>query len=122
MTERSEAYLCYKDQLDPKPNTYLTSIEEVILKHCPSAMLELKWGKPAATLNGIICVFAAYKKHISVHPTPSVIESLSAELADIPHSQNAVQFSYLEPLPMALIEKIIQRRVYEKHELGVLWK
>lgn len=83
---------------------------------------ELKWGKPALVHDGIVFVYAAYKNHVSLHPTPSVISQLSRELDGYTISENTVQFPLDKPIPKELVMKIATLRVYEKNELGIGWK
>ncbi|TKB44380.1 hypothetical protein E8M12_12060 [Thalassotalea mangrovi] len=82
----------------------------------------LKWNKPALVNGGILFVYAAYKDHISLHPTPSVLRQLSDQVADYKTLENTIQFPISEPLPKALILKIAKLRLYEKNQLGIGWK
>ena len=72
----------------------------------PNADEELKWGKPAFVNNGILYVYAAFKKHISLHPTPSVIKALRKELEAFKLSDNTIQFPLENPIPKELVRKI----------------
>ncbi|WP_368665695.1 iron chaperone [Thalassotalea mangrovi] len=94
---------------------YLMSVDE-------KAIEVLKWNKPALVNGGILFVYAAYKDHISLHPTPSVLRQLSDQVADYKTLENTIQFPISEPLPKALILKIAKLRLYEKNQLGIGWK
>jgi len=100
----------------------LAQMTGCLFEVAPAAKLELKWGKPALVTDGIVCVFAAFKRHISLHPTPSVIRHFASDLKPYTTSANTVQFAIDQPLPAALIIKMLQHRCYEQTELKVGWK
>lgn len=88
----------------------------------PSATDTLKWGKPALVNDGILFVYAGFASHVSLHPTPSVVQAFAQELRAFKVTQNTIQFSVLEPIPQELVCRIAQLRVYEKTEQNVGWK
>ena len=113
------------EYISAKPKEVQERLEEIrsYLKQAdPTADEELKWGKPAFVNNGILYVYAASKKHISLHPTPSVINTLRTELEGFKISDNTIQFPLENPIPKELVIKIATFRVYEKNEKGVGWK
>ena len=122
MTNKPETVEAY---ISAKPKEVQERLEEIrsYLKQAdPTADEELKWGKPAFVNDGILYVYAASKKHISLHPTPSVINTLRTELAAFKISDNTIQFPLENPIPKELVIKIATFRVYEKNEKGVGWK
>lgn len=100
----------------------LNELRNYLLEAIPNAEDELKWGKPALVNDGILVVYAAAKKHISLHPTPSVVAQFSEEPGIRVASQNTIHFSIDEPIPKALVMKIAHHRLYEKASLGIKWK
>ncbi|MBD3584131.1 DUF1801 domain-containing protein [Salinimonas sp. HHU 13199] len=88
----------------------------------PNADEELKWGKPAFVNNGILYVYAVFTKHISLHPTPSVIKALRKELESFKLSDNTIHFPLEDPIPKELVTKIANLRVFEKNNKGIGWK
>ncbi len=100
----------------------LNELRHYLLEAIPNAVDELKWGKPALVSDGILVVYAAAQKHISLHPTPSVVEQFSDAPGIRVASQNTIHFSLDEPIPKALVIKIAQHRLYEKASLGIKWK
>lgn len=112
---------------------YISSKAEVVRKRLeelrhylqlgdPDAVDELKWGKPALVNDGILFVYAGFNKHISLHPTPSVINALRDELGAFKLSENTIQFPIDGPIPEKLVIKIAKLRVFEKHKKGIDWK
>ncbi len=100
----------------------LTELREYLKSVDPSATEELKWGKPAFVNDGILFVYAAAKHHISLHPTPSVIDYFREELSSFISSDNTMRFPLEDPIPGEIVRKVAGRRVYEKREKGVQWK
>ncbi len=88
----------------------------------PTAVEELKWGKPAFVRDGVLYVYAAAKQHISLHPTPSVINHFRKELKSFKLSDNTVQFPLSVPIPKETVVKLATLRVHEKDEKGIGWK
>ncbi|WP_438862776.1 iron chaperone [Neptunicella sp.] len=114
----SEYILSKSDQAQTRLNelrTYLQLADQ-------DASEELKWGKPAFVNEGILYVYAAFKHHISLHPTPSVIEHFKQELSSYKLSGNTVQFPIEQPIPKELVLKLAELRVYQKNQQGIGWK
>ena len=100
----------------------VTELRSYLIEAFPDATDELKWGKPALVNDGILYVYAAAKNHISLHPTPSVISHLEEELGARITSENTIRFAIDEPVPKALVIKVVRQRIFEKETLGVKWK
>ncbi len=100
----------------------LSELREYLKVADPAAIEELKWGKPAFVSNGILYVYAAAKKHISLHPTPSVIDHFRGELEFLISSDNTIQFPIDKPIPKDIVVKVAKFRVSEKNEKGINWK
>jgi len=88
----------------------------------PEAQETLKWGKPALVDDGILLVYAGYKAHISLHPTPSVIQAMLSDLQGYDVAENTIRFPLDVAIPEGLIQKIVALRVYQKQHEGVGWK
>ena len=73
-------------------------------------------GKPAFAKDGILYEYVTFRKHINLHPTPSVIKTLRNELEALKSSDNTIQFLLENPIPQQLITKIAKLRVFEKSE------
>ena len=73
---------------------------------------------PTFTLNGNMVHFAAYARHVGFYPTPSAIERFSRELSAWKGAKGSVQFPLDEPMPLALIGRIVRFRVKEQLELA----
>lgn len=93
---------------------------ECLRKAAPGAEESLKWGQPALSYEWILFQFAAFKNHISLYPTPSVVKAFEKELSEYKISSSTIQFPLDKPLPLPLIDKIAALRVQEAKN-GIKW-
>ena len=68
---------------------------------------------PAFRLHGQLCFFGGFKKHIGFYPIPSGLTAFEQELAGYTRGKGSVQFPLDQPLPAALITRIVQFRAEE---------
>jgi uncharacterized protein YdhG (YjbR/CyaY superfamily) len=94
----------------------LEQIRQLIQKIAPKAKEVISYGMPAFKLNSVIVYFAGYKHHIGFYPTSTGIKNFENEFAKYKWSKGAVQFPLDEPLPVALITKIVKFKIKEDKE------
>jgi len=114
-----------KEYISSKPREVQDRLEELrsyLQLADPKANEELKWGKPALINDGILFVYAGFKNHISLHPTPSVITAFRKQLETYNLSDNTIQFPLDNPIPKELVIEVAKLRVYEKTKKGIGWK
>lgn len=112
------------DYINAAPEDAQVRLREMLAclrEAAPGAEESLKWGHPALSYQWILFQFAAYKNHISLYPTPSVVKTLENELADYKTSISAIQFPLDKPLPLKLISRVAAYRVFESKEKGIKW-
>lgn len=98
----------------------LEQIRAIIAKTAPTAEEAIKYAIPTFVLNGRNLVhFAAFKNHIGFYPTPTGIESFQKELSKYKQGKGSVQFPLDEPMPLALITKIVKFNMVRNAEKGV---
>lgn len=96
----------------------LESLRKTIMESAPNAEETIKYGIPTFRLDGTNLVhFGAYKSHIGFYPTPSGIETFKKELSVYKGAKGSVQFPIDQPLPLALITKIVNFRVKESRSI-----
>ena len=103
----------------PEPaQSTLKHIRSVIRSVVPKAATEvISYGIPMFKYKGMLVGYAAFKKHCSLFPTGSgVIEQFAKELRGYTTSKGTIQFPSDQPLPDALIKKIVRQRVRENRE------
>ena len=92
----------------------LKIIRSIIFNVAPEANESISYGMPAYKTNGKPLVyFAAYKKHIGLYATPSAHTSFAKELEAYKQGKGSVQFSINQPIPYALIERIVEFKLKE---------
>lgn len=91
----------------------LQKVRETIQKAAPDAKEAMAYGIPTFRLNGNLVHFGGYKKHIGFYPAPSGIDAFLEELAPYRAGKGTIQFPLSEPIPYALITKIVHYRVKE---------
>jgi uncharacterized protein YdhG (YjbR/CyaY superfamily) len=112
--ERESATMAEYIHACPRPvREKLVEIRELVRKLAPGAEERISYRMPAFFLNGPLVYFAAYEKHIGFYPTASGIRAFQKEVSGYKNSKGAVQFPLEEPLPTALIRKIVRFRVAE---------
>jgi uncharacterized protein YdhG (YjbR/CyaY superfamily) len=108
-------YLAALDE--PKRGT-LARLRKTILEILPDGEQCISYGIPAIKLEGrAIAGFAAFKNHLSYFPhSGSVLPELSADLDEYSATKGTLQFPIDQPLPKALVKKLIAVR---RRQLGI---
>ncbi len=91
----------------------LTQLRAAIRRAAPGATEKISYGIPTFDYHGNLVHFAAFKRHIGFYPAPSGIEAFKDEVARFKHAKGSIQFPLTDPLPLALITRIVQFRVKE---------
>lgn len=91
----------------------LEQLRRNILQVIPDAEQVISYGFPGFKLEGkIICGFDAFKNHCSFFPHSSlVIPALESDLKGYQYSKGALRFPIDQPLPAALVKKLIRTRL-----------
>ena len=96
---------------EPKRAT-LRTLRGTILEILPEAEQVIAYGVPAFRVEGkSVAGFAAFRKHLSYLPfSGTVLSQLTDELEGYTMTKSALHFGVDEPLPKALVEKLIAVR------------
>ena len=94
----------------------LQQVRNTIRKVAPEAQEAIKYAIPTFVLNGNLVHFAAFKNHIGFYPAPIGIEAFEKELSGYKKAKGSVQFPLDEPMPLALISKMVKFRVVKNLE------
>jgi uncharacterized protein YdhG (YjbR/CyaY superfamily) len=105
----------YLDALEEPKRTTLARLRQTILDVLPDAEQGISYGLPAFKVHGkTIAGFAAFKNHLSYLPhSGSVFPQLKEELQGYSTSSGALRFAIDQPLPAALVEKLIAVRLQQ---------
>lgn len=91
----------------------LEKVRSTIKKAAPGAVEVISYRMPAFALKGNLVYFAAFKKHIGLFPPITGDEKLRREASVYAGPKGNLRFPLAEPIPYALITKIVKLRVKE---------
>lgn len=94
-----------------KTQGILKQIRKTIKKAAPKAEEVISYQMPAYKQGGVLVYFAAYQNHIGFYPTAAGIIAFQNEIKNYKNSKGAVQFPIDEPMPLALIERMVKQRI-----------
>jgi uncharacterized protein YdhG (YjbR/CyaY superfamily) len=105
----------YFASLPPVVRTRMKTIRDMVRDIAPDAVEVFSYGIPGFKLDGKPLVwYAAFKHHTSLYPmTASIREAHAAALKDYKMSTGTVQFPLDEPLPVALVKRLVKARLAE---------
>lgn len=105
---------------EPKVKKALKDIRKTIKTTAPKAEEVISYQIPGYKYHGMLVFFAAWKDHISLYPAPWRAESLKKEMSAYKGSKGTIKFPIGEPMPLALIKKMVKYRVKENEERAAL--
>jgi len=82
----------------------------------PETAEVISYGIPAFKHKGILVWYAAFSDHCSLFPTASMIEEFKKELKGYSTSKGTVHFPLENPLPVALVKKLVKARIAQVEE------
>lgn len=101
----------------------LEQVRATIKKAAPDATEAIKYAIPTFVLHDKnLAHFAAFTNHIGFYPTPTGIEEFAKELSVYKTGKGSVQFPLDEPMPLALITKIVKYNMSRNAEKEALKK
>lgn len=91
----------------------LQTLRRTILEIVPDAEQVISYRNPAFRVRGkTIAGFAAFQNHLSYLPfSGSVLAQLAPELAGYTMTKSSLHFPFDEPLPKAVVKKLIATRL-----------
>lgn len=113
----------YIASFPPDTQTVLNQIRATISQVAPEAVETISYGMPTFKYQGKPLVyFAAFKNHIGLYSLPTGNEAFKEEFARYKTGKGSVQFPLNEPMPLALITRVVEFRVRETSERSALKK
>lgn len=94
----------------------LEALRGTIRAAAPGAVEAISYAMPTFKLQGNLVHFAAFQGHIGLYPTPSAVRADDPEVAPYIAGKGTLRFPLDEPLPLALIDRIVRQRVAENLE------
>ncbi|MET0393225.1 MAG: DUF1801 domain-containing protein [Chitinophagaceae bacterium] len=95
----------------------LQEVRVIVQKAAPRAIETIKYNMPTFGLDGNNLVhFAAFKHHIGFYPAPTGNPDFEKALAGYKTGRGSVQFPLDQPMPAALITRIVKWRMKMNRE------
>ena len=89
----------------------LKKVRRTIRVAAPKASEVISYNIPAYRQNGMLVYFAGFKSHIGLYPPVRGNAALEKAVAKYAGPKGNLQFPYDEPLPLALITRIVRHNV-----------
>jgi uncharacterized protein YdhG (YjbR/CyaY superfamily) len=112
-TERWASIDAYIAAAPADRRALLDELRATIRAAAPQAKETISYNMPAFAENGTLVYFATMTNHIGFYPTASGIAAFQEELAAYAGSKGAVHLPLDRPLPLDLIQRMVQFRVEE---------
>lgn len=106
----------YLAALSDERRAGVETLRQAVNAAAPEATETMAYGMPALRSHGgqFLVSYAAYKSHYSLFPaSEAVIEAGGDELAPYLSGKGTIQFPAREPIPTALVTKVVKVRFAE---------
>lgn len=97
----------------PELQARLQLIRTIARRVAPQAAEGISYRMPALRQRGVLVWFAAFKRHIGLYPPVAGDAALLRDLAPYAGPKGNLQFPHDQPLPEALIERVVRQRLAE---------
>ena len=105
----------YLAPLSPDKRAALQKLRKAIKAAAPKATECIAYQVPTFRLDGKMLVsFGAAAKHCSFYPGAYPLVALRSEVAKYDRSKGTLRFPADEPLPAALVRKLVKARIAER--------
>lgn len=112
----------YIASADKRSRPRLRELRKVVRAVAPGAVESLKWGMPALSYKRILVMYAAFKNHVSLFPGTPTVRAFRSELAKCQTSGSTIRFPLDQPVPAALIRRLVKHRVTESVVKDGKWR
>jgi len=89
----------------------LKKVRRTVRAAAPGASEVISYNIPAYRQNGMLVYFAGFKSHIGLYPPVRGNAALAKAVAKYAGPKGNLRFPYDEPLPIALIKRIVMYKV-----------
>jgi uncharacterized protein YdhG (YjbR/CyaY superfamily) len=113
----------YLDGFTGQARSLLEHLRTLAATSAPEATEAIKWGYPAwvHASGTILFMVSGHAKHAGMAFTPSTREAFDGDLAGFDVGKGTIKLPYDQPVPDALLRRMIAFRIREHEKDGVLW-
>lgn len=102
----------YIERFEGEAKARLLRMRQIVKEEAPDAFEDLSYGLVAYKLNGKPLVyFGGFSAHIGFYATPNGHAAFADDFAQYKQGKGSVQFPLDQPLPDALVRRVVQFRV-----------
>jgi len=114
MAGRPETIDDYLAAVSDEQRTALQKLRKTIRAAAPKAEECMSYGLPAFHQDGALVAYGAAATHCALYPmSPAVIAAHQDDLGDYDTSKGTIRFQPEQPLPVALVRKLVKARLAE---------
>ena len=95
----------------PDVQRVLQRVRSTVRKAAPTAEETISYQIPAFALNGVLVYFAAFKTHVGLYPPVRGDAAIEKAVVRYAGEKGNLRFPLDEPIPYALIARIVKLRV-----------
>jgi uncharacterized protein YdhG (YjbR/CyaY superfamily) len=107
----------YLAMLPEAQRATLERVRKAIKAAAPQAEEAISYRMPGYRYKGMLVYFAAFKDHLSFFGAgKTLVEDFSKDLEPFDVSGSTIHFSVEQPLPAALVKRMVKARVRENEE------
>jgi uncharacterized protein YdhG (YjbR/CyaY superfamily) len=119
-TGKSEQVRAYLAALPPRARRHMKEIRSIVRSVAPDATESFSYRMPGFRLdNRVFLYYAAFAAHCSLYPMGAKIRRAhAAALKGYKTSTGTIQFPLDQPLPAALMKRLIKARMAEVRSAG----
>jgi uncharacterized protein YdhG (YjbR/CyaY superfamily) len=111
VSKRPKTIAEYIEAAPAERRPHMRKLHAIVRSAAPKAEEAIKWSSPFFVEPRFVFAFSAHKAHLSVALTPETTAALRKDLAKHPTTKGTLQIPYDQPVPTALVRKIVKHRL-----------
>lgn len=107
---------CVAATLEPARSRF-AALVALVRSEVPEGTVEtMAWGMPTWHRGENLLSLKAWAQHVGVYPGAAAIEAFAVDLAGLPVSKGTIQVRHDQPVPDALLRRLVRWRVARAEE------